>query len=165
MVSTPRLDGQIDSTSAAKIGILLCRKGKWHRALDYLSVAASSGHWHQLPASYHSFLGLATAVVTKNHLAGERLCEVALKRYPCEIDNYVNMVKLRLLADDTSRAWSALRQGLALIPDDPRLRGLLKDEFPRQEVVVRWLRRSNPINVLLGRIRYRIREDWFGSYA
>lgn len=165
MVSPPRLDGQVDLASAAETGIRLCREGKWQRALDYLGAVANQEYSQELPSAYYSYLGLATAVVKKQHRAGARLCEVAIRRHPCEIDNYVNLVRLRLMTGESGQAWRALRRGLALAPEDPRLCELLEDEFSRRRPVMPFLRRGNPINVLLGRIRHRLREQSIDSYA
>ncbi len=165
MVPPPRLDGQIDLTRTANIGIKLCREGKWQRALDYLAAVASSDRSSELPVSFYSYLGMATAVVKKEYRSGIRLCESAIKRHPCVAENYVNLVRLRLMVGDMGRAWRALRQGLALAPSDPELLELLREEFPRQSVIVPFLSRRNPVNVTLGRIRYRMREGSLDLYA
>ena len=161
--SGPRLDGQIDLTRTANIGIQLCREENWPRALDYLSAVATSEKSSELPASFYSYLGIATAMVRKQYRNGIRLCEAAIQRNPCIAENYVNLVRLRLMIGDMGGAWRALKDGLELAPHDPELLGLLREEFPRQSVVVPFLRRGNPLNVLLGRIRYRMREESGGS--
>jgi hypothetical protein len=52
-----------------------------------------------------------------------------------------------------------LKRGLAYAPDDPGLLTLRREEFSRQGVVLPFLRRSHPLNIVLGKMRARLREN------
>lgn len=155
----PRLDGQIDLLQTARIGIELCRDEKWARGLDYLTAVANADiSSDSLPPTFHSYLGLATAIVQKRYGLGVRLCEVAVKRALCEPENHYNLVRAYLLVGNMGAAWRALSAGRGLAPEHAGLKELQRQEFPRQRPALPFLQRANPLNVLLGKIRHGMRE-------
>ena len=143
---------------AAKIGVEMCKQGKWQRALDFLTSASNSANPKELPAGFHSYLGLATAIVRKQHRSAVRYCELGLKREPELVDNYVNFIEVYLRAGEMGKAWGVLSKGLTYVPGDPRLLEIRRESFHRQKVTVSFLDRSHPINIFFGRIRHKRKE-------
>ena len=159
MSFAPRLDEHANPTETAFIGIKLCREQKWKRAYDFLSVAAARATESQLPDTFYSYLGLATARVKKRKGSAVRYCERAVQEHPLVVENWVNLIELRLMMGDAGRAWRATQRGLALNPDDARIERYLKEELVRQPVPIPFLARGNRLNVLLGRMRHQRREE------
>ena len=140
------------------MGIELCKQGKWQRALDFLTSAASSTDPKDLPSGFHSYLGLATAVVRKELRSAVRYCELGLKREPDLVENHINFIEVYLRAGQMGKAWEILTRGLEFAPNDPRLLAIREESFHRQKVTFSFLPRSHSLNIFFGRIRHRRRE-------
>lgn len=108
-----------------------------------------------LPPDGLSHYGLCIAVVEKQTRKGVELCQAAMKKQFYKSVHYSNLVKLYMERDDRRNAVKVLEQGLKRMPDDPEL-NRIKARIryrDRARTMLPFLGRSNPLNILLGRIR------------
>jgi hypothetical protein len=141
---------------AFRRGIELCREGEWNDGLFYLGRIAEAGRAGELPGLYYSYLGYGIARCQRRTQEGLKLCRHAVKIQFYEPDNYLNLARTAILASDRKEAIKAVRGGLKVDPKSLDLRALYRELGIRQLPVLRFLSRSNPVNLLLGQIRSRI---------
>lgn len=136
-------------------GLGHCRRGEWGPGLHALvEVAEHRRPRAELPSLYYSYLGRAMAVHERRVREGLRLCRHALKMEFYQPESYVNLARVCLMADRRREAWRAVDHGLAVDDDHPELLALRRELGARRPPVLRLLSRRNPINRLLGRLRY-----------
>ncbi len=142
------LIGFIDS------GIEHCRAGRWEKGADYLGYVAERKQRDLSQAGlYFSYLGCAIARVHQRNKEALSLCEQAVKVEFYQPENWANLAEVLLLLGDRSRAIDSVRQGLQIDPQQERLLTLSEKLGMRRKPVFRFLKRSNPINHLLGKLR------------
>ncbi len=106
------------------------------------------------PGLFYSYLGFGIARFDRRVREGVALCEHAVKREFYQPENYVNLARTYLLADDRRRASETVLAGLKIDPDDRGLGDLLEELGIRRRPVIPFLSRRNPLNHLLGRLRH-----------
>jgi predicted Zn-dependent protease len=104
---------------------------------------------------YMSWYGVTLVLVEKNWNLGVVLCEQALRQSGPDPDLLLNQARVHLALNQRERAVRAILRGLVLWPDDPRLAAARDAIGTRRPPVIAFLSRNNPLNRLLGRIRYR----------
>jgi tetratricopeptide (TPR) repeat protein len=145
---------------ALRRGIELCRQGEWNDGLFFLGKIAQAGRT-DVPGIYYSYLGYGIARCQKRTEEGLKLCRHAVKLQFYEPDNYVNLARTALLANERGEAVQAVRKGLKVDRNNLELQALFRELGIRQSPVLPFLARSNPLNLVLGRIRSRL----FGQRA
>ncbi len=102
-----------------------------------------------------SWYGLTLVLVEKNSNLGVVLCDEALRTEGPDPELLLNQARLHLALRQRERAVRALVRGLELWPDDPRLVAARDALGIRRPPVIPFLSRNNPLNRILGRLRYR----------
>jgi len=156
-----RASGELPVPVALRRGIDHCRRGEWDAGLQYLLEADVSDNDQTLPGLYFSYLGHALARRTETGPEAMSLCERAVEAQPHEPDNLLNLAWACILAQDRRGAIDALDRGLAVSPRHHGFEQVRRKLGLRRPPVVRFLRRANPINRALGRLRQRL-IDWRG---
>jgi hypothetical protein len=145
---------------ALRRGIELCRQGEWNDGLFFLGKIAEAGRT-DVPGIYYSYLGYGIARCQKRTEEGLKLCRHGVKLQFYEPDNYVNLARTALLANERGEAVQAVRKGLKVDHNNLELQALYRELGIRQSPVLPFLARSNPLNLVLGKIRSRL----FGQRA
>ena len=140
---------------ALRKGIDLCREGEWNDGLFVLGKIAEAGRTG-LPGIYYSYLGYGIARCQRRTAEGLKLCRHAVKIQFYEPDNFLNLARTALLANERAEAVRAVRKGLKVDPNNLDMQVLYREMGIRQLPVLPFLARSNPLNLLLGKIRSRI---------
>jgi hypothetical protein len=144
--------------TSVKIGIECCRRGDWNAGLQYLGRVTQAEDTNSgLPGLFYSYLGYGIALRDKRIREGLKLCRHSIEVELFEPENYLNLARTCLLARDRKGAVKAVRSGLKVDRHDPKLIALYKEMGIRSLPVLSFLDRSNPLNVLLGRIRHALR--------
>jgi Flp pilus assembly protein TadD len=102
-----------------------------------------------------SWYGLTLVLVEKNSNLGVLYCDQALRLVGPESELLLNLARAHLALGQRERAVRALQRGLAAVPDDPALRAAQAALGWRRRPVFPCLRRSNPLNRWLGRLRHK----------
>ena len=138
--------------------LALCRQGEWNEGLAFLGQVAESGEpGSALPGLFYSYLGYGIARCQGRVKEGLKLCQHSIKVEFYESENYLNLARTCLLDHDRAGAVRAVRDGLKVDPENAELLALYRELGIRQEPVLAFLSRSNPLNMLLGRIRNAFR--------
>ncbi len=146
-------------TSTLKLGIECCRRGDWNEGLRYLGkIAEEKEQAPDLPGVFYSYLGYGIALCQQRVAEGLKLCQHSIKVEFYQVENYVNLARTCLLAQDRKGAVKAVRGGLKIDPHHPDLLGLYRDLGIRSLPVLPFLDRKHPVNQLLGRIRHALRK-------
>ena len=110
-----------------------------------------------LPGLFYSYLGYGIALRDRRIRDGLKLCRHSIEVEFYQAENYLNLARTCLLANDRKRAVQAVRGGLKIDRNNPHLLALYKELGIRSQPVLRFLDRAHPINQLLGRLRHAIR--------
>jgi Flp pilus assembly protein TadD len=102
-----------------------------------------------------SWYGLTLVLVEKNSNLGVLYCDQALRLAGPEAELLLNQARAHLALGQRERAVRALQRGLAAVPDDPALKAAQASMGWRRRPVFPCLRRSNPLNRWLGRLRHK----------
>ncbi|HSM14765.1 MAG TPA: hypothetical protein VLA66_11930 [Thermoanaerobaculia bacterium] len=153
-------DDSIDPQEVAAKGVALCREGDWNRGLQLLSrVAEERTGGQELPGTVYSFLGYGVARYQRRVRDGLKLCEHAVKIQYYEPENHMNLARVQLLMGDRRGAVASIARGLKLDPNHRGLKELRLDIGVRKRPLIPFLSRSNPLNVLLGRLRHGMKSN------
>jgi tetratricopeptide (TPR) repeat protein len=114
---------------------------------------------------YVSYLGYALTLLHGKSEEGLKLCEQAVKRDFFDPDLYCNLAIVYLRHRQKRQAFAAFRKGLSLKPGHRRILDELERYDQRDYPVFRFLPRAHPVNVLAGRVRYRLRMVLAGNGA
>ena len=145
-------------TSTLKLGIECCRRGDWNEGLRYLGkIAEEKEQAPDLPGLFYSYLGYGIALCQQRVPEGLKLCQHSIKVEFYQAENYLNLARTCLLAEDRKGAVKAVRGGLKVEPQHPELLVLYRELGIRSLPVLPFLDRRNPVNQLLGRIRHAFR--------
>jgi tetratricopeptide (TPR) repeat protein len=139
---------------AAAKGLALCREGDWDRGLQLLGAAAEGRKGGaELPGLVYSYLGYGIARHQRRVRDGLKLCEHAVKIQYYEPENHLNLARVQLMLQDRKAAVASIARGLKLDPNHRGLKDLRVEIGVRRRPVLPFLSRTNPINILLGRLR------------
>jgi predicted Zn-dependent protease len=105
---------------------------------------------------YLSYTGLLAAMADKRYADAETLCQEALNLKCNHAQLYLNLAEVYNQAGRTSDAIDVLEKGMVSAGRDFRIRRALERIGVRRQPVLSFLHRSNPINVALGRLRFRL---------
>jgi hypothetical protein len=152
----PRPGGE-DVQEILHRGLEACRRGDWKEGLRHLGHVSETGE-SKLPGVFYSYLGYGIALVDRRIRDGVKLAKHGVKIGYHEPDNHLNLARVCLLANDRRGAVKALRDGLKIDPQNAEMRKLRREIGVRSSPVIPFLDRSNPLNVLLGRIRHALRN-------
>ena len=144
--------------TSVKLGIECCRRGDWNAGLQYLGKVTQTEDANLgLPGLFYSYLGYGIALRDRRIREGLRLCKHSIEVELFEAENYLNLARTCLLARDRRGAVKAVRAGLKVDRGNQKLLALQKEMGVRSSPVIPFLDRSNPLNVLLGRLRHTLR--------
>jgi len=104
---------------------------------------------------YLSYTGLLAAMADRRFADAETLCREALNLKCNHAQLYLNLAEVYTQAGRTTDAIDVLEKGMVSAGRDFRIRRALERIGVRRQPVLSFLHRSNPINVMLGRLRYR----------
>jgi hypothetical protein len=134
-------------------GIECCRRDDWDRGLYYLGRVAAADRSSALPGLYYSYLGYGIARCQRRVQEGLKLCRHSIKVQFYEPENYLNLARTCLLANERTEAVFAVIDGLKVDRQNLELQALHRELGIRRPPVLGFLARSNPLNLLLGRVR------------
>jgi hypothetical protein len=137
-------------------GLDLCRGGEWDRGLAILGALGQSAEKSALPGLFYSYLGYGIARCERRVKEGVKLCEHSIKIEFYQPENYLNLARTQLLANDRRGAVGAIRRGLKIDPNHADLLELQREIGVRREPVLSFLSRDNPLNRFLGRLRHKV---------
>jgi hypothetical protein len=144
----------------AEAAIELCRAGDWSRGLSVLAdLVKDRGLSESVPGVAYSYLGYGIARYQRQVKEGLRLCEHAVKTQFYQADNHMNLARVHLLARNRKAAVAAITQGLALDPKHSGLRSIKAEVGMRKRPVLGFLKRDNPLNKTLGRLRHTLKSE------
>jgi tetratricopeptide (TPR) repeat protein len=142
-------------TEAMRDAIDLCRRGGWKEGLPALArIAEREERPGALPALVYSYLGYGIALRQQRVQEGLKLCQHAVKLEFFQAESYLNLARTQLLAGQRRAAVRTVAQGLKIEPDHARLLEVRRELGLRKRPVLPFLSRSNPLNLLLGRLRH-----------
>jgi hypothetical protein len=158
--NTDRPSGAGSPRAIAEAAIELCRAGDWSRGLSVLAeLVKDRGLSDAVPGVAYSYLGYGIARYQRQVREGLRLCEHAVKGQFYHADNHLNLARVQILAKNRKGAIAALAQGLALDPKHAGLRALKAELGYRRKPVLGFLKRDNPVNKTLGRLRHSLKTN------
>lgn len=145
----------------AQQGIDLCRRGEWQRGIEILAmVADEKDAGTELPGLFYSYLGYGIARFDRRRLReGLALCEHGTKREFYQPENYFNLARVYLIANQRRKAIDAVVAGRQVDRRHPGLAQLHRELGIRRPPVLRFLHRDHFLNRLFGRLRH----DWKSS--
>jgi len=104
-------------------------------------------------ARYLSHYGLCLGTTTPRKYEGVQFCREAATLENYNPDLHWNLGRALLAADRRREAHDALVRGLRVQPDHSGILGELRRMGMRKRPAIAFLARTNPLNVLLGRLR------------
>ena len=137
-------------------GLDLCRGGEWERGLAVLGRLAQTADKSSLPGLFYSYLGYGIARCERRIKEGIKLCQHAIKVEFYQPENYLNLARSQLLANDRRGAVQAIQRGLKVDPNHLDLLDLAHEIGVRRRPVLSFLSRDNFLNRLLGRLRHNV---------
>ncbi len=99
---------------------------------------------------YMSYFGMCAARRWGAVGMGLELCTRAIKREFYNVEYYINLGKVYMAADNKKGAITVFTKGLRYDPNNNELNDLLIELGFRKRPVIPFLRRSNPLNLVLG---------------
>lgn len=106
---------------------------------------------------YVSYMGLALVLSNARVEEGVKLCEQAVRREFFDPDLFCNLGIVYLRNRQKRQAFEAFQKGLNIKPSHRRIQEELERYDRRSYPVFTFLPRTHPVNVLAGRVRYRLR--------
>jgi hypothetical protein len=102
-----------------------------------------------------SWYGVTLVLVERNSNLGVVLCDQALRATGPDPELLLNQARVHLALKQRERAVRSVLRGLELWPGDRRLAAARDALGTRRPAVIGFLSRNNPLNRVLGRLRYR----------
>jgi hypothetical protein len=102
-----------------------------------------------------SWYGVTLVLVERNSNLGVVLCDQAVRLTGADPELLLNQARVHLALKQRERAVRAIMRGLEQWPRDRRLMAARDALGTRRPPVLGFLSRRNPLNRLLGRLRYR----------
>jgi len=151
------IEERAPGTETAWRGIDLCRQGEWRQGLDLLRQAADAKDaGAEMPGLFYSYLGFGIARFDRRVREGLALCEHAVKKEFYQPENYLNLARTYLLANQRRKAIDAVIAGRRIDRAHPGLAALHRELGLRRRPVLPFLGRTHFLTRLLGRMRH----DW-----
>jgi Flp pilus assembly protein TadD len=141
-----------DALIQFKDGIELLKNGYAKNALPHLRQAVEIESQNPY---YLSFFGLAMARAEKNWPQATHLCETALQLKGKEPQFHLNLAEVYVAAGKRASAIATLERAIENFGRTPRLIKARSRIEKRQAPVLPFLKRENPLNKSLGRLRHR----------
>ena len=138
-------------------GIERCKRGDWELGINDLMAVAGQKSRADLPSLLYSYLGLGIAQHRSEIKEGLRLCQHAVKLEFFQPDNYFNLARVHLIAQQRNGAVDAVRRGLGIDPEHEGLQRLQVQLGIRQRQILPFLARGNFLNLVLGKVRHKLR--------
>lgn len=104
-------------------------------------------------AAAFSFYGLCVAMVKHKYADALKYCNVSIKANFMDPEHRANLALVYLERNERKKAVETLNAGLRLQPDNTVINHILDRIGRRQQPVIGFLSRDNPINVWLGKRR------------
>ncbi len=140
-------------------GLEHCRAEVWEAGVSYLLRGLERlAKGIKVPSLIYSYLGYGLAVARGQVHEGLELCQRALQQEFFEPENYLNLARLYILAENRRKAIDTLNKGLEIDPEHSGLLMLRLELGKRRSPVLPFLSRHHPLNRLLGRIRHDIQS-------
>ena len=136
-------------------GIGLCRQGLWLQGMFCLSKEYENGDQSH-PGLFYSYFGYGIAFCENRVKEGIALCERAIEVEWYEPDNFYNLARTYLLADNRGEVYKAIRRGLCLDPGHLGLHALAQEVGMRRKPVFPFLSRTHPLNKYFGIVRHKL---------
>ncbi len=136
-------------------GVTALHPGRGIEALALFEAALVIERRHgvaRLQARYLSFYGLCLGLEAKRVTEGIRYCRDALDLEFFNPDLCWNLGRLLVHAGERAEGYAVLQKGLGLQPKHAGILRELQRMGRRRRPPVRFLARSNPLNVILGRL-------------
>ncbi len=114
-------------------------------------------------ARYLSFYGLCLGLEAKRVAEGIRYCRDALELEFFNPDLCWNLGRLLVQAGERAEGYAAFQTGLGLEPKHPGIQRELQRMGTRRPPAVQFLARSNPLNVILGRLTHAVTARQVGG--
>jgi hypothetical protein len=131
------------------------REAFFARDLDTAHAAFGRAHRQDTrDPRFMSWFGVTLVLVERNFNLGVQLCDQALRSAGPDPELLLNLARVHLALNQRERVVRAISRGLELWPDDAQLQAARDAVGIRRAPVLRFLSRGNPLNNLLGRIRY-----------
>jgi Flp pilus assembly protein TadD len=135
-----------------KTGLNLLRDNYADRALPHMRRAVDLDKNNPY---YMSYLGVILARSEKKWGEAERLCDSAVRMKRNQAQLYLNLADVYRISGRRDEAVEALQAGMKFARRDVRLTIAMNRLIPRRNPVLRFLRRTHPINRQLGILRHR----------
>ncbi|MEW6067091.1 MAG: hypothetical protein AB1610_02170 [Nitrospirota bacterium] len=143
---------------------ILIKRGNQNEALELLIEAEE---YYPNNPFIRSYMGFLEAVVNKNYSKGVNMCRNAFrflkKRVPFGEEYffpvlYLNLGKAYLAANKKKDAYNSFKKGLELDIGNKELLDKLEEVGIRGETPIPFLKRSNPLNKYLGKLKYKLKR-------
>ncbi len=150
----------MDSNGKAEIHF-----GQGMAALDIDDHGAALEHFRSAyrlepsSARFRSYYGLSLGLAERRFEESIQLCRSAAKEEFFNPTLYRNLARVHLAFGFKAEGIRYLRRGLMIDPDDGPIREDVEKLGQRRSPVLGFLRRRNPLNRLLGRVRARDRAS------
>lgn len=133
----------------------LIEKGKNPEAFEILKelVENTPSSIYEIEPRYLSYYGYLTGIVSHNYQHGIELCSEAIKKEFFHPEFYLNLGRLYFAVDNRHMAIKTFRRGLQIDKTDEAIKNELKEMGMRKMPVFSFLKRENPVNKLVGKIR------------
>lgn len=148
---------EVQASEVLERAVELCRKGEWDQGLFFLGKIAETGG--TMPGLFYSYLGYGIARCQNRLDEGMKLCRHSIKVEFYQPENYLNLARTCLLRHDRAGAVRAVRGGLKVDRNNTELLVLYRELGIRRLPVLPFLSRSNPLNRLLGALRFAVRGE------
>ncbi len=156
MNDDPRAAGEAEAAAAVEEGL------RRFRAADLAGAhRAFEGAHRRVPrnARAMSWYGVTLVLVERNSNLGVLYCDQAVRLSGPEPELALNQARVALALGQRERAVRAIARGLDRTPGDPGLEAARVSLGWRRRPVLSFLPRESPLNVLLGKVRSRLRRS------
>lgn len=102
-------------------------------------------------AMYMSYYGMCAALRWNEIGLGIELCTKAVKKEFYKTEYYINLARVYLKAGNKKGAIAVFKKGLRFDPENDIIHEELVKLGARKKAVIPFLKRSNPINIFLGK--------------
>jgi hypothetical protein len=148
-----------------EMGVSSAKKAEYERGLIFLAEAYRhlGRDQSRLSGPLLSFYGLCLALHRGRIKEAADFCWLGVEKDHYNPDVYCNMAHVWIAGRSRRKAVDAIEKGLAL---DSRHQGLLRlraEIGTRKTPVLPFLHRDNPLNISLGRVRAKLRDEKAGA--